>query len=147
MQGGEVLRLQYTTKVCNYVQQWNVDFLMMKLDQIRKMPYAAIATAWEENQFCVICSWSKGIDHLSEIALISMNKGNYKSTNGDVFYSFDEEHLPCLLLFNRINIHSVVMLHNCSINSSCKWNCSVDWRSGFNCALPSSIFPRFYVDN
>ena len=39
------------------------------------------------------------------------------ATNSDVFYSFVEEHLlPCLLPFDGINPHSVVIMDNCSIH-------------------------------
>ena len=61
-------------------------------------------------------------DHLSGIAFISVNglldvKVVTGATNGDVFYSFVEEHLlPCLLPFDGINPHSVVIMDNCSIH-------------------------------
>ena len=61
-------------------------------------------------------------NHLSGIAFMSVNglldvKVVWGVTNGDNFYSFVEKHLlPCLLPFDGINPHSVVITDNCSIH-------------------------------
>ena len=119
-QRDEVLRQQYITEVSIYNSE-----MLIFLDETGADRRNALLRYGYSMRGKPIVSHHQLLvrgDHLSGIAFISVNglldvKVVTGVTNGDVFYSFVEEHLlPCLLPFDRINPHSVVIMDNCSIH-------------------------------
>ena len=105
-QRDEVLRQQYITEVSIYNSEMLIFLDETGADRrnaLQRYGYSMRGKPIVSHQLLV-----RG-DHLSGIAFISVNglldvKVVTGATNGDVFYSFVEEHLlPCLLPFDGIN--------------------------------------------
>ena len=119
MQRDEFLRQQYISEVSIYSREMLIFLDETGADRrnaLRRYGYSIRGNPIVSHQLLV-----RG-DHLSGIAFISVNglldvKVVRGATNSDIFYSFVEERLlPCLLPFDGINPHSVVIMDNCSIH-------------------------------
>ena len=80
----------------------------MKQEQIKEIAFENMDAVYVERVSAIACISSSGLLDVQTV------KG---TSDGDTFYDFTQTHLlPHLMPYNGINMHSVVVLENCSIH-------------------------------